>query len=46
MNLHEGTQLDYAPNAFGQPTQVGSFASNVQYFADGSVKQFQRRRQN
>ncbi|MGQ0798934.1 MAG: RHS repeat-associated core domain-containing protein [Pseudomarimonas sp.] len=40
MGFHDGSSVNYAPNAFGQPTQVGTYASGVQYFADGSVKQF------
>ncbi|MDV3468126.1 Ig-like domain-containing protein [Stenotrophomonas sp. C3(2023)] len=35
-----GLVLDYAPNALGQPTRVGNFASGVLYAADGTVKQF------
>lgn len=28
----------FNPNVLGQPTQVGEFASNIDYFPDGSVK--------
>ncbi len=30
----------YAPNALGQPTQAGAYASNVRYFPNGAIKQF------
>ncbi|AWV08082.1 RHS repeat domain-containing protein [Marilutibacter maris] len=36
----DGTSVDYAPNALGQPTQAGSYASNVSYFPNGAIKQF------
>jgi len=32
--------VDYAPNALGQPTQAGPYASNVQYHPNGAMKQF------
>ncbi len=35
-----GLSIDYAPNALGQPTKAGTFASGAQYFPDGSLKQF------
>jgi RHS repeat-associated protein len=35
-----GLIVDYAPNALGQPTQVGSFASDVHYHPNGTVRQF------
>jgi len=35
-----GPVLDYAPNALGQPTQAGAFASAVSYFPNGMVKRF------
>jgi len=35
-----GLIVDYAPNALGQPTQAGSYASNAQYFPNGALKQF------
>lgn len=34
-----GEQVDYAPNALGQPTQVGSYASGILYNEDGSLAQ-------
>ncbi|MDR6990217.1 polymorphic toxin type 10 domain-containing protein [Luteimonas sp. 3794] len=30
----------YAPNALGQPTQVGTFANGATYFPNGALKQF------
>lgn len=35
-----GLVVDYAPNALGQPTRVGSFAAGVQWHANGAIKQF------
>ncbi|HEL4266558.1 TPA: RHS repeat protein [Stenotrophomonas maltophilia] len=35
-----GRFVDYAPNAFGQPTKAGSFASSVTYYPNGGMKQF------
>jgi len=35
-----GLIIDTAPNALGQATQAGTFASNATYFPDGSLKQF------
>jgi len=35
-----GLSIDYGPNALGQATRAGSFASGVSYFPDGSLKQF------
>lgn len=35
-----GLNLAYAPNALGQPTQAGSYATGVSYFPNGAVKQF------
>ena len=35
-----GFLIDYAPNALGQPTKAGPFASNVRYFASGSMSSF------
>ncbi|WP_256261314.1 RHS repeat-associated core domain-containing protein [Xanthomonas vasicola] len=32
--------VDYAPNALGQPTQVGSFAYGIRYHPNGAVAQF------
>jgi RHS repeat-associated protein len=30
----------YAPNALGQPTKAGTFATGVSYFPNGAIKQF------
>lgn len=35
-----GTAVDYAPNALGQATQAGIYASGVQYHPNGAIKQF------
>ncbi len=35
-----GLVIHYAPNALGQPTQAGSYASGVQYYPNGAIKQF------
>lgn len=35
-----GQIIDYAPNALGQPTQVGSYATGVSYYPNGAIKQF------
>ncbi|MDZ4327931.1 MAG: RHS repeat-associated core domain-containing protein [Pseudomonas sp.] len=35
-----GLSIDTAPNALGQPSKAGTFASGAQYFPDGSLKQF------
>jgi RHS repeat-associated protein len=35
-----GLSVAYAPNALGQPTQVGTFATGVQYWPNGAIKQF------
>ncbi|MBZ4422960.1 RHS repeat-associated core domain-containing protein [Myxococcus sp. RHSTA-1-4] len=32
--------IDYAPNALGQPTRAGAYATGVQYFPNGAIKQF------
>lgn len=32
--------VNYVPNALGQPTQAGSFATGVQYYPNGAIKQF------
>ncbi|MGH8045050.1 MAG: RHS repeat-associated core domain-containing protein, partial [Stenotrophomonas sp.] len=36
----QGLQVAYAPNALGQPTQAGTFATGVQYYPNGAVQQF------
>ena len=35
-----GLNVAYAPNALGQPTQAGVFATGVTYFPNGAIKQF------
>lgn len=32
--------VNYAPNALGQATQAGSYATGVQYYPNGGIKQF------
>ncbi|UNK49278.1 RHS repeat protein [Lysobacter sp. S4-A87] len=32
--------VDYAPDALGQPTRAGTYATNVRYYPNGAVKQF------
>lgn len=34
-----GTSVDYAPNALGRPTKAGVYASNIDYFANGQIKE-------
>jgi len=36
-----GRRVNYAPNAFGQPTRVGSFIDNVKYHPNGVIKSFE-----
>jgi len=35
-----GQTVAYAPNALGQPTQAGTYATGVQYYPGGGLKQF------
>jgi RHS repeat-associated protein len=35
-----GLVVDYAPNALGQATKAGTFASGAQYYPNGALKQF------
>lgn len=35
-----GVLIDYAPNALGQPTKAGTYASAVKYHPNGQIKQF------
>lgn len=35
-----GVLVDYAPNALGQPTKAGTYASAVKYHPNGQIKQF------
>ncbi|MEQ1513210.1 MAG: RHS repeat-associated core domain-containing protein [Lysobacteraceae bacterium] len=35
-----GQNIDYAPNALGQATRAGSYATSAQYYPNGALKQF------
>jgi len=35
-----GLTVDYAPNALGQATKAGTYATGVSYYPNGAVKQF------
>ncbi|KAF1705835.1 wall associated protein, partial [Pseudoxanthomonas sacheonensis] len=35
-----GLAINYAPNALGQATQAGSYATGAQYYPNGALKQF------
>jgi len=35
-----GLAVNYTPNALGQPTQAGTYATGVSYFPNGGMKQF------
>ncbi|MCS6177672.1 RHS repeat domain-containing protein [Shewanella baltica] len=35
-----GAVIDFTPNALGQPTKAGSYATNVSYHPNGQIKQF------
>lgn len=35
-----GLYVDYAPNALGQPTRAGSYATGVSYYPNGGMSQF------
>lgn len=35
-----GRVIDYAPNAMGQATRAGTYATSVSYFPSGEIKQF------
>lgn len=36
----DGQSVSYAPNALGQPTQAGTYATGVSYYPNGAIKQF------
>jgi RHS repeat-associated protein len=38
--LPGGLTVGYAPNALGQPTQAGTYATGVSYYPNGAIKQF------
>lgn len=35
-----GTTISYAPNALGQPTRAGNYATGASYYPNGALKQF------
>ncbi|MEL1265384.1 RHS repeat-associated core domain-containing protein [Pseudoxanthomonas putridarboris] len=35
-----GVVVNYVPNALGQPTQAGTYATGVSYYPNGAMKQF------
>lgn len=35
-----GAVVDYAPNALGQPTRAGTFATGVKYHPNGAIREF------
>lgn len=35
-----GRRIEYAPNALGQPTRAGAYATNVRYLPNGGMAQF------
>ncbi|KAA2285531.1 RHS repeat domain-containing protein [Arenimonas fontis] len=40
LTYRDGHQVNYAPNALGQPTQAGTYATGVTYHPNGAIKQF------
>lgn len=36
----DGSMVDYAPDAFGRPTRVGTYASSIQYHVSGALRRF------
>jgi RHS repeat-associated protein len=38
--IWQGLNIDYAPNALGQPTKAGTYANGVGYYPNGAIKQF------
>lgn len=40
VNHADGFSIVYAPNALGQASQAGSYATGVQYYPNGAIKQF------
>jgi hypothetical protein len=36
----DGSSVDYAPDAFGEPTKIGTFATALAYWPNGAVKSF------
>ena len=40
LTYRDGHQVSFAPNALGQATQAGTYATNATYFPNGALKQF------
>lgn len=40
LSYPDGRIVTLAPNALGQPTQAGSYATGVSYYPNGAIKQF------
>ncbi len=40
MSYPTGLSIDFAPNALGQATRAGNFATGAQYYPNGALKQF------
>lgn len=40
LTYRDGHQVSFAPNALGQATQAGTYATGVSYFPNGALKQF------
>ena len=40
VNYADGLSIIYAPNAIGQPTQAGTYATGITYHRNGALKQF------
>ena len=36
----DATSIDYAPNAWGEPTKIGAYATGITYWPNGAVKGF------
>lgn len=36
----DGRVVSYAPNALGQPTKAGAYATGISYYPNGGIKQF------
>ncbi|WP_080367244.1 RHS repeat domain-containing protein [Burkholderia pseudomallei] len=40
LSYPDGFSVNYAPNALGQPTQAGPYATNVSYYPNGAIRSF------
>ena len=40
LTYRDGHQISFAPNALGQATQAGTYATGASYFPNGALKQF------